>query len=264
MCRAKIEGGRRCTGGTRWCVNREGHERFGPDPEQERHWHKPVALLSMTPAAIRTRRSRACAYAAEVDAMRTVHAVRAASPIGPVLREELWAHRYQRAALSLKALAERFRAVAAEEGVPVDEVAARYQKQQVKPHRQRAGERLADLVVDDSRPDWVAPAHLVRMVEPPENGTPNAVYVRALRDLDGTEYLLVTSYDGSEPMAWPHDAAGLKAAAWEALERARAVDADAYEAWEAENGMRQTAAAPYTQGMTDADFLATSEQMHLT
>lgn len=265
MCRAKWEGGgRRCKGRTKWCVNREGHDRFAPDESQERHWFKPTALLSMTPGAIRLRRHRAMAYAREVDAIRTVHGVAPLAAIGPVLREALWSHRANGAGLSLITLADRFKAIADEEGVSVEEVADRYATQQIKPHRQRAGERLAELVVTDAdRPDWVDEDHLVRMIEPPENGTPNPAYVSIVKDADGAEWVLVRSYDGSEPMAWPNDAAGLKAGAAEALDRVRAAnDSEDYFEWAQANDVA-AGPNPWTQDMEDADFLAHSDGMHL-
>jgi hypothetical protein len=220
----------------------------------------------MTVGAIRTRRHRAARYAAEVDAVRTVHGVDRGAPIGPVLREELWAHRYRGAGLTVRALADRFRAIAEEEGVPVDQIADRYDRLQVRPSRQRAGERLADLVVTDGRPDWADPDRLVEMIEPTENGTPNPVYVRVVRDLDGRDWVLVASYDGSEPMVWPSDAAGRKAAAWEALERVRAVreDPTGYETWLAANGATGSTGTPFTQTMTTGDWLAHTDHMHLT
>lgn len=185
MCKAKHEPNwYRCPLNTRWCVNRETHESHSPDEQQERHWFKPVALLRMTVNAIKTRRHRAAAYCREVDAIRTVHGVPDGTPIGPVLREELWSQRFHGAALSTVALAERFRAIAADEGVPVEEVAKRYQKGTVRPNRQAAGQRLADLVV--KRPEWVRPEHLVAMIEPPGNGEPNPAYCRVVTDLDGT------------------------------------------------------------------------------
>lgn len=266
MCRAAYEGGRRCQGRTHWHVNREGHARFTPDVDQERHWRKPAPLLSMTKGAIRLRRHRASAYAAEVEAVRTIHGVGANAPIGPVLREELWEARYRGAGLTLLTLASRFRAVAAEEGVPVEVVADRHRQQTVRPNRQRAGQRLADLVVADDRPDWVDPERLVRTVEPPNNGTPGPAYLRVVTDLDGREWILVTSFDGSEPMVWPHTAAGLKAGAWECLERVRAVNEDpaAYDRWLAESEAAEGAVLPpYRQQMDDGDFLAHSDGMHL-
>ena len=166
----------------------------------------------------------------------------------------------------LVAMAERFRAIAAEEGVPVEEIAKRYATEQVRPYRATAGEHLADLVVDPTRPDWVDPDRLVRMVEPWENGTPSQAYVRVVTDLDDKEFVLVTSYDGSEPMAYPNDAAALKLAASEALARVRAVTEDptTYEAWLDEQGMADTVdASPWTQDMDASDFLAHSDQMHL-
>lgn len=271
MCRAAWEPGgpRRCDGQTRWCVNREGHARFVPDENEERHWFKPVALLSMTPGAIRVRRHRAAAYAREVDAIRTVNGVKRGAAIGPVLREELWGHRHRGACLSLIALASRFQAIAAAEGVPVEQVAARHQSQTVRPHRQTAGQRLHDLVVTDGRPDWVDEDRLVQMVEPVDNGTPNPAYLRVVSDAAGREWVLVSSYDGSEPMCWPNDPAGLKAGAWEALERVRAVkeNPDAYDTWldaHDAHDAGDTNTNPFTQTMTDSDFLANSAGMHLT
>lgn len=268
MCRAKWEnGGRRCRFRETWHVNRESHATFVGDLDEERHWHRPAHLLSMTMGASRMRRKRARDYAAEVHAMRTVNGVTPGAPIGPVLREELWSHRHRGAGLSLLAQAAIFAAVAEEQGVPVERIAERYAAQQITPHRQAAGERLADLVVDPTRPDWVHEEHLVRPIEPSENGTPNPVYLRIVRDLDGTEFALVSSYDGSEPMAYPADAAGLKAAGWEAIQRARAVEADrtAYEAWLADGDMVTSDASPWTQRMANADFLAqtTDGGMHL-
>ncbi|MCP3420334.1 hypothetical protein [Nocardioides pinisoli] len=210
---------------------------------------------------------RARAYAAEVDAVRTVKGVVAGAPIGPVLRAELWQQRYQGATLSLHALAQRFQAMARDEGVPVEEIAERYATETVRPARQRAGERLANLVVE--RPDWVRPEHLVAAIEPPENGTPNEAYLRAVLDANGREWLLVTSFDGSEPMKWQRDDAGLKAAAEECLARVRAVtdNPTAYEAWLAEQDATDPDAAesPWTKSMSDADFLAHSGEggMHL-
>lgn len=264
MCRAIVEGGRRCGGGERWHVNREGHERFAPDTELERHWTRPTHLLSMGPSAVRQRRRRARAYAAEVCAMRDAHGVVADSPIGPVLREELWEHRYRGAALSLIALADRFREVAREEGVPVEEVAERHAKLKVRPARQRAGGRLADLVVE--RAEWARPEYLVRAVEPPVNGDVNPAYLRVVRDVDGAEFLLVSSFDGSEPMAWRHTEAALKAAFWECLARVRAVNEDptAYDAWLDEQGARGSdTSGPWTQAMNESDFFAHSGGMHL-
>lgn len=249
-------------------MNRNGHERFVGDPEQERHWHKPVALLSMTSSAIKQRRWRRAKYAAEVDAIRTIKGVKPNAPIGPVLREELWAARAQGAGLSLLALAARFKAIAAEEGVSTEEIAARYEQQQVRPHRQRAGERLAALVVTDGRPDWVDPDYLVQMIEPPENGTPNPAYAAVVRDEAGAEWVLVRSYDGSEPMAWPHDEAGLKGALSETLDRVRAANQDgSYQSWLDENNANENDVySPWNQSMTEADFLANSGAggMHLT
>lgn len=223
---------------------------------------KPTALLSMAKKAVGMRRSRALKKMAEVDAIRTLHGVPDAAPIGPVLREELWQARYMGAGLGLLMLAERQRAIAEDEGVSVEEVAERYQTQTIRPHRQRAGERLSDLILTDGRPDWVDPEHLVRMVEPLDNGTPSPAYVRIVSDLDGTEMVHVSSFDGSEPMAWQHNAAGLKAAASEALNRVRAAaSSDAYAAWEAELN-EGTGTNPFTQSMSEADFLAT-DAVHL-
>lgn len=269
MCRAKIEGGRRCDGGTRWFVNRESHERFAPDPAQERHWHKPPALLSMTANARRTRRCRARKYAAQVEAVRVTHGIAPTAEIGPVRREELWEERAQGAQISHILLSQRFQSIADDEGVPVEVIAARYESLTVRPSRQRAGQRLADLVTPE-RPDWVEPEHLVQAIEPPENGTPNQAYVRVVRDLAGVEWVLVTTYDGSEPMVWPHTQAGLKASAWEAIQRMRAITSDpdasdAYEQWLNNNDAAVTGTnAPWTQQMTEHDFLAHSDGMHLT
>lgn len=259
MCRSIAEGGRRCDGREKWCVSREGHARFSPDTGQERHWHRPAPLLSMTAGAISMRRHRARKYGQEVDAVRTVHGVKPHAPVGPVLRESLWEARYRGTTLTTVALAERFRALAAEEGVPVETIAARYEQQQLTPHRQAAGQRLADLVVDPVRPDWVNEDHLVEMIEPLDNGTPSeGAYVRVVRDAEGQEWTLVTSYDGSEPQVWPATEAGRKAAAWEALERVRAVQDDraGYEQWLDETGNRAGDAAPYTQSMFTGDFLS--------
>lgn len=264
MCKAKWQGGRRCKLRCKYHVNRERHARFTPDAVQERHWFKPTALLSMTKSAIRVRRHRARAYAAEVDAVRTVHGVAAGASIGPVLREELWEQRYQGAMVTQLALADRFLAIAAEEGIDVEEVAERFQKVTVRPARQRAGSRLADLVVE--RPDWVRPEHLVAAIEPPENGTPSPAYLRAVNDAAGEEWLLVTSFDGSEPMVWSRTEAGLKAAAEETLTRVRLVNEnpDAYDEWLATNDANaESGSAPWTQSMTDGDFLAHHDGMHL-
>lgn len=269
MCRAIVDGGRRCDGRTRWFVNRESHDRFVPDEEQERQWHKPPALLSMTANARRTRRCRARAYAAQVEAVRVTHGLPTGEPIGPVLREELWEERARGVQISHIRQAECFQAIAADEGVPVEVISARYENLEVRPSRQREGQRLADLVTPE-RPDWVDPEFLVRAVEPPENRTPNPVYVRAVRDVAGVEWVLVTTYDGSEPMVWPHTQAGLKAGAWEAIQRIRAINSDAdasdaYEQWLDDNDTATTdAAAPWTQQMSDGDFLAHSDGMHLT
>lgn len=264
MCRAKYEGGRRCLNRTHYHVNRESHDRFVPDEEQERHFMKPEPLLSMTEGAINVRRCRARKKAAEVTAMRTIHGLADSAPIGPVIREELWSHRYQGAGLSTVMLADRFRAMAAHEGVPVEEIADRHSKQNVRPHRQRAGERLATLVMTEAdRPDWVDPDYLVSMVSPAENGESAPSYLRIVKDLDDDEFVLVTSYDGSEPMAWKNDPAGLKAGAREALDRLQAskVD-DRFHEYEKDN--RDSApVGPWTQTMTDNDFLASSAGMHL-
>lgn len=269
MCRAIIEGGRRCDGRTRWFVNREAHERFAPDPEQERHWHKPPALLSMTPNARRTRRCRARAYAAQVEAVRVTHGVPTDESIGPVRREELWEERARGAQISHMQIAMNFQAIADDEGVPVDVIAARYEHLEVRPSRQREGQRLALLVTPD-RPDWVEPEYLVRTLLPTENGTPSQAYVRVVRDIGGAEWFLVTTYDGSEPMVWPHTQAGEKAAAWEALQRVRAIEGDpgandAYRRWLHDTDAADNdTAGPWTQRMSEGDFLAHSDGMHLT
>lgn len=265
MCKSKAEGGRRCAGIECWHVNAESHDRFLPDTEQERHWMRPVALLSMAASAIKVRRSRAKKKAAEVEAMRTVNGIAAHAPIGPVLRAELWEHRYQGAGLSMLILADRFRAVAADEGISVEEVADQYREQQVMPYRQRAGQRLADLVITEDRPDWVDPDRLVRMIEPLENGTPSPVYLVVVKDNDDseTEYVMVSSYDGSEPMAWPHTPAGIKAAAQEALARmAVAHGTDEYAAWAEANDASETP-NPWTQGMASEAEVFASGSMHL-
>lgn len=260
MCRAIAEGGRRCPGYEQWRVNREGAASFAPDTALERHMHRPPELLSMSVDAVRQRRFRANRWSAEVAAIRTVHGVEPDTAIGPVLRRELWAHRAGGDAASLLLLAERFEAVAASEGVSAAEVAARYENEQVRPHRQVAGERLAALAVPEAdRPEWADPDHLVRMIEPPDNGVLGDAYVRVVKDLNGAEFVLVTSHDGSEPMTWAHDEAGLYAAMDEALDRVRAAQGrdrgdDVDREW----------VSPYVQTMSEGAFLSHVDSMHLT
>lgn len=266
MCESKADGGRRCPGNCKYQVNRESSPQWAPDVTQERHTQKPEHLLSMKKGTIAVRRCRAAKKIAEVDAVRTVHGIAPGAPIGPVIREELWAARCQGTALSLHALAARFKAIAADEGISVAQVAARYECEQVKPHRQSAGQRLADLVLDPTRADWVDENYLVQCIEPTENGTPNAIYLRIVKDADEREWLLLTSFDGSEAEVWPNTRAGLKAAGWEAIQRARAVadDSSAYDSWLSEKDAGPgDGTSPYTQSMTEADFLSHHDEMHL-
>lgn len=264
MCEAKGHPNYyRCHGSGKcdYTVNHEGHERFAEDVDEELHFRKKDSARSPSGAAVRQRRSRANKACAEVDAMRTVHRIPANAPLGPVLRSLLHSYRRQGAALSLIAMARQFRFRAAQEGVTVEEVAERYQNEQIEPHRMRAGERLADLV--EERPDWVDEQYLVRMIEPPENGTPNKVFLRVVRDLDSTEWLLLTSFDGSEPRAYPNDTASLKIAAAEAISRVRAISEDpaAYEAWLAAE--ETSSPSPWTRDCSTPDFLANTDSMHL-
>lgn len=269
MCTAKGDprGHRRCPGDQTWHVNREASPTFIGDEEQERQTHKPVGLLSMKPSAIRVRRHRAETAIREVDSIRTVHGVAAAAPIGPVLRAELWAIRGSRSTMSLHALASRFEAIARDEDISVEAVAQRHERQTVRPHRMTAGQRLHDLVVGDGHPDYVDDAYLVAAMEPPTNGTPNPAYLRHVRDLAGQEWLLVSNFDGGEPMVWKHDGdAGLKAAAWECLQRCRSVteDPSAFEEWlDTSDANGGDATSPYGH-MSEADFLSQSDHMHLT
>lgn len=268
MCRAQWDdGGRRCDGRLRpyYRVNREGHDRHGADVEQERHFYLVETYCSKKPDAIRKRRERGNKRAAEVEAIRTIHGLECGAPIGPVRRKQLHVQRYHGASVTYVIYAEQCRLVAEEEGTSPEEVAARHERDVVRPSRQDAGQRIADLIVE--RPEWVDPDHLVRMIEPPENGDPNPSYCRVVTDLDGVEHVLVTSFDGSEPMVWMNTAEGLYAAAAECLERVRAVNSDrtAYDQWLSENGAGPSAGtwSPYTEQMETADFLANAEGMHL-
>lgn len=226
--------------------------------------HRPAAICSMSPAAIRTRRSRHQRRMLEVDAMRTKYGLASDAPLGPVLRQELWAIRRAGTSMQLLTLADTFHVIAADQRITPEEVAAQYEATTVVPTRQRAGEHLADLVDTDGRPEWADPDRLVSSVEPPSNGELNPAYLRIVKDLDDQEFVLVTSYDGSEPMAWPHDDAGLMAAYAETLDRVRAAtESGAYDEWLAEEGAPADGPTPYTQSMTDGDFLAHHDGMHL-
>lgn len=271
MCRAKNDpecpGGRRCPGRETWRVNHEGHDTFEPDTEQEREMKRPEDLLSMTPVAIRQRRKRAKDKRAEVAAMRTIHGLDEDVPIGFALRRELWETRRAGNQLSLIALADRFRAIAEEENTTAEMVGARYQEQRGSDAEMQAGTRLQALVMEDSsRPDWCNPDYLVEGgLGNSTNGEPALAYLRTVLDLEGQEWVLVTSHDGSEPMAFPHTDVGRGYAMEQVKERIEAavrlgIDPDEQDAGSHEH---DESVRPYTQHMTTDDFLAVHDSVHL-
>ncbi|TGN64232.1 hypothetical protein EXE59_09900 [Nocardioides eburneiflavus] len=259
MCRAKSDPNYyRCPGLETWCVNKEHHPTFEPDTEQEREFHRPRSLCSTTRNAIRQARKNAKPRIATVCALKTIKGLSAHEEIGLANRYELWADRRATGGLSMPVLADRFRAVAEHEGAPIAEIAARYEREQVIPHRMRAGERLAaDVIPEPDRPEWCDPDRLVQALRPGSNGDVAKAYLWIVKDDEGAEFVLVSSHESGEPMVWPNDEAGLVAAGQEYFARIEAAENLDLNLNDAEY------MNPFTQAMSDADFLALSDGMHL-